>query len=112
MNCPKCGLTNPDSAQRCECGYDFAAEAAEDTQLPEAPAPRAKKTTAKQTLARTLQGVAMLAGAIFVLGPFTGSGHWAVFMFACLFVAIICGLLGAHLDENWGPGFWPDKHDR
>jgi hypothetical protein len=23
MNCPKCGLINPDSAQRCDCGYDF-----------------------------------------------------------------------------------------
>lgn len=23
MNCPKCGLINPDSAERCDCGYDF-----------------------------------------------------------------------------------------
>ena len=23
MNCPQCGLTNPDTAQRCDCGYDF-----------------------------------------------------------------------------------------
>jgi hypothetical protein len=23
MYCPKCGLTNPDTAQRCDCGYDF-----------------------------------------------------------------------------------------
>ena len=25
MICPACGLINPDSAQRCDCGYDFAA---------------------------------------------------------------------------------------
>jgi hypothetical protein len=25
MRCPKCGLFNPDIAQRCDCGYDFAA---------------------------------------------------------------------------------------
>jgi hypothetical protein len=23
MECPRCKLTNPDSAQRCDCGYDF-----------------------------------------------------------------------------------------
>ncbi len=23
MDCPKCGLINPESAQRCDCGYDF-----------------------------------------------------------------------------------------
>ena len=23
MDCPKCGLINPPSAQRCDCGYDF-----------------------------------------------------------------------------------------
>ena len=112
MNCPNCGLTIPDATRRCDCGYDFACEAAEEPQGSEAPARRAKKLTAKQVTAKTLQGVAMLAGAIFVLGPFTGSGRWAVFMFASLFVAVICGVLGAHLDEEWGPGFWPDKHDR
>ncbi len=23
MDCPKCGLINPESAERCDCGYDF-----------------------------------------------------------------------------------------
>jgi hypothetical protein len=23
MKCPNCGLFNPESAQRCDCGYDF-----------------------------------------------------------------------------------------
>lgn len=25
MKCPRCGLLNPDIAQRCDCGYDFEA---------------------------------------------------------------------------------------
>jgi hypothetical protein len=24
LDCPKCHLTNPDTALRCDCGYDFA----------------------------------------------------------------------------------------
>jgi len=23
-DCPKCGLVNPDTAERCDCGWDFA----------------------------------------------------------------------------------------
>lgn len=23
MQCPKCGLFNPETAQRCDCGFDF-----------------------------------------------------------------------------------------
>jgi hypothetical protein len=26
MKCPRCGLINPDTALRCDCGYDFAAK--------------------------------------------------------------------------------------
>lgn len=31
--CPKCGLTNPDSAQRCDCGWDFRSETQETSYL-------------------------------------------------------------------------------
>lgn len=27
MDCPRCGLDNPDIAMRCDCGYDFDAKA-------------------------------------------------------------------------------------
>ena len=24
LKCPRCGLYNPEAAERCDCGYDFA----------------------------------------------------------------------------------------
>lgn len=32
--CPKCGLYNPDNAQRCDCGYDFNLQSMQDSYLP------------------------------------------------------------------------------
>ncbi len=29
MECPRCGLFNPDSASRCDCGYDFKSKTVE-----------------------------------------------------------------------------------
>ena len=29
MDCPRCGLVNPEIAQRCDCGYDFEKETME-----------------------------------------------------------------------------------
>jgi hypothetical protein len=28
-NCPRCGLTNPSTAQRCDCGFDFLSKSVE-----------------------------------------------------------------------------------
>lgn len=34
-DCPRCGLVNPPSAQRCDCGYDFGARRVLGTYLTE-----------------------------------------------------------------------------
>lgn len=33
MKCPKCGLTNPDNALRCDCGFDFISKTMEKSFL-------------------------------------------------------------------------------
>lgn len=35
MKCPHCKLINPDTAQRCDCGYDFETKTLKDSYLPE-----------------------------------------------------------------------------
>ena len=30
MDCPRCGLINPETAQRCDCGYDFTTKTLEE----------------------------------------------------------------------------------
>ena len=33
MNCPICGLFNPDTAVRCDCGYDFPSKEVKESYL-------------------------------------------------------------------------------
>ncbi len=43
MKCPKCGLINPDNAQRCDCGYDFEQKQMVKSYLVTLPIQRADK---------------------------------------------------------------------
>jgi hypothetical protein len=38
MECPKCGLINPDEAERCDCGFDFVTQTLERSYLENAQA--------------------------------------------------------------------------
>lgn len=57
-DCPSCGLTNPGSAQRCDCGYDFLAQKISREALA---ARAARKSAGKTSL---VLGVAMLLGGV------------------------------------------------
>lgn len=35
MDCPKCKLVNPETAERCDCGYDFKTRTMEHSYLTE-----------------------------------------------------------------------------
>ena len=43
MDCPRCGLLNPSSAQRCDCGYDFVSGKIESSYL--APKEKAERSS-------------------------------------------------------------------
>ena len=44
MQCPRCKLLNPDSAKRCDCGYDFETQTVEKSFVSESTARGATKT--------------------------------------------------------------------
>ncbi len=58
--CPNCRLANPDSAQTCDCGYDFAAGVVVDAQT--------KKDHLKKPIAKVLVWIAGLVA--FAVGRF------------------------------------------
>lgn len=63
MNCPRCGLINPESAQRCDCGYDFINKSVETPYF------TSSSNTALSRVAIGAQVMALvLAGAAVIWG--------------------------------------------
>jgi hypothetical protein len=61
QKCPKCGLLNPENAQRCDCGYDF-----EKNEMSESPIKATEKPNRKfhgNTIVLVL-GLVLLVGGL------------------------------------------------
>jgi hypothetical protein len=62
MKCTNCGLINPETAERCDCGYDFATQVVKDSYLP-----------VQQTPSRNRWTFLLTSSAIFIaIGPLVG----------------------------------------
>jgi hypothetical protein len=87
MKCPNCGLINPDTAERCDCGYDFqSGEIREPYSRTPAPA------------GGTWKGPSVLSIIVFVLsqrllGPQVGAvGAFLIGMFLATCVSGVGGV--------------------
>ena len=60
MNCPRCGLINPGTAQRCDCGYDFVSKTVQESHFTATPnTALAKIAIGAQVVALVLAGAAV-----------------------------------------------------
>ncbi|MBN9121990.1 MAG: hypothetical protein J0I06_23085 [Planctomycetes bacterium] len=61
-DCPKCGLVNPPSAQRCDCGYDFISRSVEASYLGKRDPRAADLTSAETALVLLVPGLGAVLG--------------------------------------------------
>jgi hypothetical protein len=82
MDCPKCKLVNPPTAERCDCGYDFTTGTVEQSYLTERDR-QLSKPAITGAVVLVLLAVRLVLGLAKVAG-----GRWA------LLVLILLGLAG------------------
>jgi hypothetical protein len=67
MNCPRCGLINPETAQHCDCGYDFISKSVEKLYFTSSPnTTRSRIAIGAQVVALVLAGGAVIWGCCMV----------------------------------------------
>ena len=86
MNCPQCGLINPETAQRCNCGYNFISKSVERPHFGSSPNTSLSKIAiGAQVVALLLAGGAVIWGCwMFHIALHPGSsgefgGHSVLF---------------------------------
>ena len=99
MECPKCEVVNPDTAERCDCGYDFVADPM-----------GARDPAAKRAIRSALKVIAGMAGLVWLVAPITRSPGPIVFVVATL-VLFACAVGLGLLEHAGNMGWWPKRAD-
>jgi hypothetical protein len=97
--CPKCEVVNPDTAERCDCGYDFVSDPMQSG-----------NSETKRALRRVLRGIAYVTWVVWFLAPVTRSPGTKVFVVSTL-VLLACGVGLTLLDHATDMGWWPRKRN-
>lgn len=83
MRCPNCELINPKTAQRCDCGYDFADDRVQASYVEAARARRGEVASDQQQVDRLVR-----YAIIFAFFSLLGVG--------CV-ISMVCGVRALHL---------------
>ena len=87
MDCPKCKLINPPSAERCDCGYDFKTGTMQESYLTER-----DKQLSKPQIAGAILGTLVLVRVAFGLMRAAGEEHSGALLL--LAMVVLAGVLG------------------
>jgi|SRR5215472_8901085 len=90
MNCPRCGLINPGTAQRCDCGYDFVSKSVQESYLTSTPNTSPSKIAiGAQVVAAVLTGAAVIWGCYMVYVALNPVGIGEFGALSVLFAAMV-----------------------
>jgi hypothetical protein len=97
--CPKCEVVNADTAERCDCGYDFVLDPMRST-----------NSAARRAIRTILRGIAGVASVVWLFAPVTRYPGPAVFIgSSVVLLACFAGLsLLGHADDMY---WWRKKRD-
>jgi hypothetical protein len=95
--CPKCEVVSPDNAERCDCGYVFAAGVTQSSNL-----------ATKRAIRAVVKGVAGIAAVVWFLAPITRYPGPLVFVIATA-VLFACFVGLRLLDDDAENGWWLKK---
>jgi hypothetical protein len=97
--CPKCDVVNADTAERCDCGYDFVLDSM-----------RSADSVTKKRIRTVLKAIASVAGVIWLFAPITRyPGPFVFIVSTVVLLACAAGLM--LLDHAADMGWWPKKRD-